>query len=72
MRIGITQERTLKEKFLEFLLWLSWIRILLVSMRMRVQSLASFSGVKDQALLQAAVSVTDVAHIWRCCGCAVG
>ena len=28
--------------------------------------------VKDLALLQAAMEVTDVARIWRCCGCGVG
>ena len=28
--------------------------------------------VKDLALLQAAMEVTDAARIWRCCGCGAG
>ena len=28
--------------------------------------------VKDPALLQAAVQITDVARIWRGCGCGIG
>ena len=53
----------------EFLLWL---RIKLVSIRIWVQSLASLSGFKDLALLQAVVQVTDTAQIWCCCGNSVG
>ena len=41
----------------ELLLWLSGLKIQLVSMRMQVQSLALLSGLKDPALLQAAVLV---------------
>ena len=50
----------------EFLLWLSRLRIQLVSMRMQVQSLASLSGLKDLALPQTVVQVTDMAQIWPC------
>ena len=28
--------------------------------------------VNDPALLRAVVWITDVAQIWRCCGCGVG
>ena len=56
----------------EIPLWLSGLKTQLVSMRMRVQSLASAQWVKDPALLQAAARVTDAAQIWHCCGCDVG
>ena len=54
----------------EFLLWLSRLRTQLVSMRMRVWSLASWA--KDSELLQAAAQTADVAWIWHCCGCGIG
>ena len=41
-------------------------------MRVQVQSLASLSGLKDPALLQAEAQVTDAAWIWCCSGYGIG
>ena len=42
-------------------------------MRMWVQSLPGLAQwVKDLALLQAMVGVTDMARIWSCCGSGIG
>ena len=52
-------------------MWLSGLRTLLVSMRLLVQFLALFSGLKDTSLLQAVAYIADIAQIWRCHGCGI-
>ena len=56
----------------DFEVWLSRLRSRLVSMKMRVQSLALLSGLRDPLLLQAAVWVAVMARIWHCYVCGVG
>ena len=55
----------------EFLLWLSGLGIHLLSMRMQVQSLALFSGLKDPALPQAVALGrrwgSDLVLLWLWC-----
>ena len=41
-------------------------------MRLQFQTLDLLSGVKDTALLQAAVKATDMTWVWHSYGCGVG
>ena len=58
--------------FQEFLLWLSGLRTRLIIYKVvgSIPGLAQW--VKDLELPQAVAQVTDVAHIWCCCGYGVG
>ena len=48
------------------------LRTRLVSMRMCVQSLALFSGLRSRCCCELWPWVMDVAQIWHCCGCGIG
>ena len=52
----------------EFPLWLGGLRTQLGTMRLRVQSVASFSGLRIWPCLEPWCK-SVVVQIWRCCGC---
>ena len=68
----LIQIKNKKKETCEFPLWLSGLRIWLVSMRMQIPSLALLSGLKDPVLRQAAAHIMDTAWIWCYCACGVG
>ena len=57
---------------LEFPLWLSKLRTQCYLCEDVDSILGLTQRVKDLALPQAVTQVTDVAWIWRCCGCGIG
>ena len=56
----------------KFLLWLSWFRTWLVSMRMRVWSLALLSGLRIHHCCKQQCRSLIWLSIWCCCSCGTG